>query len=360
MDRMAQLNHDCDLGAKRISVVMPPETEFTLDLPIWAIRLNNRAVVNDITTKLTKAIHDGPLLTYWHEQQRLDETSHDIIDWEPLAQAMRNATVTRRRFVSKSFSENCATGEKMLLWGYRDTAKCARCGFEIEDFPHVVDCQHVSSKSRWSKSLRGFEVWMEENNTLPRLRKSLIQQLRRWHSGETLVGIPPILEQAFLEQEQIGWYNFLFGYVSTEWQRLQQEHYLYLGLRNTGKRWVTSLIEKLWQVAWDQWDDRNKTLHKKNKILEYHDVSDLDEELRTEYFKGIPPRCPRKDRKYFKKRSINHLLRLPTIKKRLWLSTITKIRSAVPTTPLRNFDSERRILRLWLIQMPDPDQLLEH
>ena len=177
----------------------------------------------------------------------------------------------------------------MLLWGYRDTSKCARCGFEIEDFPHVVDCQHFSSKSRWSKSLRGFDVWMEENNTLPRLRKSLIQQLRRWHSGETLVGIPPILEQAFLEQEQIGWYNFLFGYVSTEWQRLQQEHYLYLGLRNTGKRWVTSLIEKLWQVAWDQWDDRNKTLHQKNKILEYHDVSDLDEELRTEYFKGIPP-----------------------------------------------------------------------
>lgn len=359
MDRMAQLNHDCDLGAKGLSKIIPTDTTFRLDLPIWALEINHKPVVNNIPTAVSKAIHDGPLLHYWNEKGRLDQSANTLVDWAPLASAMRNATITRRRFVTKSYSENCATGEKMLLWKYRDTAKCARCGFEVENFPHVVCCQHLNSKLKWATSLRDLDTWMNEQQTLPRLRKSLIQHLRRWHTGSDLAGIPPALEQAFLEQEHIGWYNFLFGYVSQEWQRLQQAHYQYLGLQKTGKRWVTALIEKLWQVIWNQWDDRNKTLHNKKKILEYYDTSELDQEVRTEYFKGIPPRCPRKDRRYFKKRSLSHLLNLPTVKKRLWLSTIQKIRNAVPV-PVRNFNAERRLIRLWLIQMPDPEQLLNH
>jgi hypothetical protein len=31
--------------------------------------------------------------------------------------------------------------------------------------------------------------------------------------------------------------------------------------RRTGLRWLTALIQKLWDVAWDMWDHRNRVLH---------------------------------------------------------------------------------------------------
>ena len=35
----------------------------------------------------------------------------------------------------------------------------------------------------------------------------------------------------------------------------------YLGDKVTGRRWISSLIMKLWDIAWDMWNYRNHTLH---------------------------------------------------------------------------------------------------
>ena len=47
-----------------------------------------------------------------------------------------------------------------------------------------------------------------------------------------------------------------------EWARVQQEYYQWIGIQRSGKRWVTALIKKLWQILWDIWDNRNDFLHK--------------------------------------------------------------------------------------------------
>jgi hypothetical protein len=33
------------------------------------------------------------------------------------------------------------------------------------------------------------------------------------------------------------------------------------GSRRSGLRWLTALIQKLWDIAWDMWDNRNRVLH---------------------------------------------------------------------------------------------------
>jgi hypothetical protein len=44
------------------------------------------------------------------------------------------------------------------------------------------------------------------------------------------------------------------------WSEVQHRYYE-LDSRRTGLRWLTALIQKLWDVAWDMWDHRNRVLH---------------------------------------------------------------------------------------------------
>ena len=42
---------------------------------------------------------------------------------------------------------------------------------------------------------------------------------------------------------------------------IQNRHLQLLGAKTTGKRWISSLIRKLWDTAWDFWIFGNHTLH---------------------------------------------------------------------------------------------------
>jgi hypothetical protein len=55
--------------------------------------------------------------------------------------------------------------------------------------------------------------------------------------------------------------RFFEGCIAKEWAGAQHAHFLWLGRRNTGKRWATSMVVKLWEIAWDLWDHRNQIKH---------------------------------------------------------------------------------------------------
>jgi hypothetical protein len=65
-------------------------------------------------------------------------------------------------------------------------------------------------------------------------------------------------------QHTSGWKNFFEGRPNILWSKLQSCYYtVALKSRQSGKRWMTELIKKLWGVAWDLWEHRNGILHKK-------------------------------------------------------------------------------------------------
>jgi hypothetical protein len=66
------------------------------------------------------------------------------------------------------------------------------------------------------------------------------------------------LLQAIKAQDRVGWLTFFEGCMTLEWSGLQEAHFLWLGPCNTGKRWATSLVVKLWEVAWDLCGHRNE------------------------------------------------------------------------------------------------------
>ena len=46
------------------------------------------------------------------------------------------------------------------------------------------------------------------------------------------------------------------GFQSRKWERIQADHFRNQGSLRSGKRWVTELIKKLWNTAWDLWSYR--------------------------------------------------------------------------------------------------------
>ena len=75
------------------------------------------------------------------------------------------------------------------------------------------------------------------------------------------------LEDAVKLQDLVGWQALLEGCLVPEWTCVQQSYYVWKASIKTGRWWITSLITKLWDVAWDQWDHRNSVLHDSETTL---------------------------------------------------------------------------------------------
>ena len=83
---------------------------------------------------------------------------------------------------------------------------------------------------------------------------------------------------------------------------------------NTGKRWLSQLILKLWEVSWDMWEHRNGVLMDKEKGLI---VLQLNEDIHHEYalgFHGFPPNMRHQVR-----RPIDEVLEMEMKDKHTWL-----------------------------------------
>jgi hypothetical protein len=68
-------------------------------------------------------------------------------------------------------------------------------------------------------------------------------------------------------QDKIRIDKFMFGNISIFWQEIQAQYFREIGKQNSGLHWTSELIQKIWQVAWDQWEHRNEILHKSKNLI---------------------------------------------------------------------------------------------
>ena len=71
----------------------------------------------------------------------------------------------------------------------------------------------------------------------------------------------PLTAELLGLQNEIGWRLFVDGCISIEWKHIIQKHFESVNSTNTGLCWVSSLIKKLYDTAWDMWNHRIKFLH---------------------------------------------------------------------------------------------------
>ena len=122
-------------------------------------------------------------------------------------------------------------------------------------------------------------------------------------------------------------------------------NYNFIKSRRTGKRWLTAVIEKLRDLAWDLWEHRNKIqLEVKERERNTSNRLTISIEFRKGYYE-----LERRDYHLFQKRDINLLFMEHPDKQDAWLNRVQGARRrAQHRLTSRSLRAQRSILRNWL------------
>jgi hypothetical protein len=307
-------------------------------------------------------IHGKTLLRWHATHHRFPACYARRIDWDVCEAALKRLPMGRRRWVAKHTSGHCAVGTMLVHRKEQPTPDCPRCG-DSENARHVWRCQDPSVFFVWALLMSSFSSWLESVRTAPEIIFWIIRRLTEWRSSEPLsiarTDLPGLIE-AIEAQDRIGWLAFFEGCIAKEWAGVQEAHFIWLGRRNTGKRWATSLVVKLWEIAWDIWDHRNQIKYNLESAQDIARRDDIIRNVRSEYAFGRSG-LPRRDWRLFKRplRSLlgssSHyldawLLRVTTARARQVRrqAEVTNPRTNVAEDDLPNLNSSRRLFQQFL------------
>lgn len=150
----------------------------------------------------------------------------------------------------------------------------------------------MGSTVLWEKSLTELEEWLTFQNTDPALTNMIILGLKSWTQRQPMrCTLSAPYAEVWNLQDQIGWDSLLEGRMIAGWSTLQDYFFRQnqFPSSRTGLRWLTSVLRRLMDIAWDQWEHRNGILHDSSlgaRRLE------LQRQVRFEFQKGtarIPP-----------------------------------------------------------------------
>jgi hypothetical protein len=148
----------------------------------------------------------------------------------------------------------------MMLSGRNEPQLSALGAYSKWKMLLTYGCQDPRALNVWTQAIANLETWMQKQRTEPGIIRVICAKLLAWQSGSTEeisrnFTLPAVVQK----QDAIGWQ--LSGRPALQAGEVQHRYYEFLDSRRTGLRWLTALIQKLWDVAWDMWDHRNRVLH---------------------------------------------------------------------------------------------------
>ena len=334
---LEQLNVEMDDLAKRILATAvlrdehPADTLLSRTEGLTPVFHNSAPINSCLQATLARQIASYQLRSWWIQKQRMTEEMESEIDWHVLGKVMREMPPNMKRFIPKWTTSQIAVGITMRKRNDRHKQKCPRCNYFREDTLHVLKCWDKTAIAEWTKLVNELERWLTEMLTEPALAYSLLQVLRRWqirtHSEDFIPPqLSPHLYPAFASQARLGWRQFLEGFISIEWSRVQATYYASIGSQRTGQRWATNLSKELWKLVHGMWLHRNHALHETPAIDFLSGSDQLREAILRECRIGLDT-LPPVYSPYFQT-TPDILFKQPIQGQRSWFSIIRSAREA--------------------------------
>jgi hypothetical protein len=273
LDRFALLNIRMDSSAKAHWTCGHEDEDFRFHEVIpgegWPLWIGFEKITGEIRSAITDQVHCQPIEQFWVKRKRfpIGRASSIHIDWSATGHAMRSSSAGRRQWVTKQVSGWAPVGKWMLRRKEWTHDQCPWCGQEHEDTVHVLNCQDPRAQELWKKAIGDLNTWMKKQRTHPGIRAAITAYLLAWQGdqphptirNQNSHGLARVIEK----QTEVGWQTLVEGCPVQGWQEVQQHYFTFIKSHKTGKRWLSALICKLWQVAWDMWEHRNSILHDK-------------------------------------------------------------------------------------------------
>ena len=198
---------------------------------------------------------------------------------------------------------------------------------------------------------------LEEEQTYPPLLVAIASRLQSWHQGLPMEPYRHEREvrEAIAEQDQIGWWNFSLGRMSTKFAPIQSRHYESLGLRRTGAVWARKLITELNEILWEMWEHRNHVLHKTMTPQKEQQLENIREQIREQFVLGKIG-LPKRDQHYVNPKKKSWALQLGLEDATRWLSSVAHScegRLAMQNCAAAGLLMQQRFMRNWQRGVPN-------
>jgi hypothetical protein len=259
VDLWTDRNIEMDLRAEEMyRIVAKEDTAVFKKSGIWNIRVNGQPVVCNFRDSVRKATVGRGILDYWKKKEKIG--NNQDIGWESFASAMQELPNKKRRWIVKQTSGRCAVGVEMKRRRQWPHSKCPRCDEPNETSTHVLQCTGSGADGIWQKAIEELRLWLAHQRTNNALADTICASLTSWRDGN-IIHNPQSnlldLRKALEAQNDIGWDAALEGRWSMLWIDIQQRHFTQIKKRRSGKRWLTAIIKRMWDISWDLWQHRN-------------------------------------------------------------------------------------------------------
>jgi hypothetical protein len=264
LDIYETLNVRMDSLAKRRRETY--ETEHTprhyqhMKLPneLWYLRAGEHKLCRHLNTHIYEHISFQTISKYWSKDEENGGRHVESVDWEGVKLAINQLPKHRQHWISKHVFGECGVNEVLKLRKEKDTDLCKRCG-EIETTAHVWHCKAPEVSRLWLQSIESLKVFLTDINTDPSIISDISSHLLLWYNGNDAEATAHISPCPL--QDIIGWNYVVEGWISIEWRQRQAHYFTANNKRNSVRRWVSALILKIWEIAWDLWEHRNGIEH---------------------------------------------------------------------------------------------------
>jgi hypothetical protein len=111
---------------------------------------------------------------------------------------------------------------------------------------------------------------LSKRHTHPGLTKLLLTILLEWKTRTPRTALRFMhdnLKELQASQDDIWWDKLMVGNIYILWQEIQIHYFLDIGKQNPGLCWTSALMQKITQMAWDQWDHRNAILNNSDNLI---------------------------------------------------------------------------------------------
>jgi len=153
--------------------------------------------------------------------------------------------------------------------------------------------------------------------------------------------------EAGQEQATVGWDLALEKFLSHWWRHQQEQYWKAYKSRKLSKRWTTELLKKLFGIAWDMWQHRNKALHEEPDNYKLILETEINEQVTKVYNLGAGASSPSAT---LMKHALPKLFQLPNAYKVHWLGSVRIAKERKDKQKAGPYSSEHRYMQTWLIR----------
>jgi hypothetical protein len=310
------------------------------------VRWHDTIIQGDWYRTLYEGITTDCLMKYYSHQIFSSQEVTQTVAYNAFKAAQKETPTGMNKFITKWISNTVATGVVLQRRNHRVFNRCPRCNEWGEDKLHVIVCWDIRAKVIWDKRVSSLKSLLLSLHTHPEIFQFIIQGLttfRKHPKGSCRHNSQ--VQDWKVEQEDIGWLNFLTGFVGNKMIQRQQDHFTNIGRHMTGKTWASKIICHGWHTIFKLWVGRNEVLHKKESINALSGGLLLDIEIEKEYTLGCA-QLPRSVHKWFQP-SLDTILAQTVEYKKGWLLIVRSVKEALNIADYSIFESSQA-LRKWI------------